>query len=224
MIPPARSGHRADRGRSSRAISPAIGIVLLIAIGVVIASVLGLVAAQLVTGETEPPKATVFMGSCATPDGAAVLKLQHHGGEVIDADRLQLRYRGVGWRHVPDKGPSNAVTGTVDGQVDLSGDELAPGDTVLLGHSVAGLELTNATAQLVWTKPESGYVLARWQGSDGAFDGLGTGHCPFPPAPETNTRAFNVSIGECEWTPGADDSGHGNQCSLDEDADNPGQS
>lgn len=217
-----RSGERGAGVAHGRAVSPAIGIALLLVITFVIATLLGLVAAQLVMGETKPPSATVFMGSCTTPDGASVLKLQHHGGEVIDGQRLALRYRDVGWRYVPDAGPDRAINGSVEGQLALSGETLGPGDTVLLGHTAADLDLADATVMLVWDDGESGYVLSRWHGSDGAFDGLQGRHCPFPPGPKTDTRAYNVTIGECEWTPGADDSGHGNQCSVDEDSDNPG--
>jgi hypothetical protein len=205
-------------------VSPAVGIALFLAIALVLAIVLGAIAAAIVTGQTNPPKATVFVGSCQTPDGNAVVKLQHNGGEVIDADRLRLRYQNVRWRYVPERGPNAALTGTVSGTVDFTGDRLEPGDRVLLGHTVAELGLSDATVQLVWDDRESGLVLARWHGSDGAFNGAGTGHCPFPPRSTMNTRAYNVSMGECEWTPGADDSGHGNQCSTDDDVDNPGQS
>jgi hypothetical protein len=217
-----RPAERSRKCGHGRAVSPVTGIVLLIAIGVVIASVLGVVAVQLVTGETQPPKATVFVGSCETADGNTVLKLQHNGGDVVDVDRLQLRYRDVGWRYVPERGPKDAITGSVRGTVEMEGDSLAPGDTILFGHTLADLRFSGSTVELVWEDGESGYVLAGWRGSDGGFGTSRNPHCPFPPAPGSSVHAYNVSMGECELTPGSDDRGHGNQCTIDEDPDNPG--
>jgi flagellin-like protein len=111
-----------------RAVSPVVGVALLIAIAVILAAVIGAVVLGLGTGGAETPQAQLN----ADFDGTDQVTLYHEGGDGLPADEVKV---------------VNRDTGT---EVDL-GNDLSAGhsETVTLGHS------DGDDIAVVWEDPNS---------------------------------------------------------------------
>lgn len=95
-----------------RAVSPAVGVTLLVAVTVMAATAVGTAALVLDT-PTEPTQATVTLSVDADADR---LRLTHRGGDTLDVSRLSLTVTvdGKSLREQPPV-PFFAATGYVSG-------------------------------------------------------------------------------------------------------------
>lgn len=71
-----------------RAVSPAVGVVLLVAISITLAAVAGSIAFSL-TEERDPAPGVTM--SLETGDAPGDVRIRHENGDVLDGDRVELR-------------------------------------------------------------------------------------------------------------------------------------
>lgn len=114
-----------------RAVSPVVGVALLIAVAVILAAVIGAVVLGLGTGGVETPQAQL-QGEYNTSDNGA-WNISHNGGEPIPADNVEF---------VDSSGAQ------VD-DASFDNDELTAGETYQTGDNMS------ETIQLVWEDPNS---------------------------------------------------------------------
>ena len=116
-----------------RAVSPVVGVALLIAIAVILAAVIGAVVLGLGTGGVDTPQAQLVADFDADGDGN--VSIAHNGGEPIPADHVVF----------VDESGSNATIG----------DDLTAGNTADFDSGdLAGLT-DGDTVTLIWQDPNS---------------------------------------------------------------------
>lgn len=198
---------------TGRAVSPVVGIALLVAITVVIAVVLGSVAGAYILQDDQPPNAAFTTKYCNDPVGGDTLAFTHQAGETIETEHLEVRYEGV---EVVFDGKTRTINNTVALGEPGGSETLEPGERVYIGHPGANVQYENAEIDLIWMDTGQSKTLTRWK-----TEIVGTnqsGECSFP-AEATHAVAFSV---DCDGSPPAEDRGHGNECEGD-DPDNPGK-
>ena len=114
-----------------RAVSPVVGVALLIAIAVILAAVIGAVVLGLGTGGVDTPQAQL-QGDY--DEDAQTLNVSHNGGEPIPADHVVF---------VDESGGEEELT-----------EDLTAGDTVDF-DSDSDLSLDGETITLLWEDPNS---------------------------------------------------------------------
>jgi hypothetical protein len=190
-----------------RAVTPEVGVTILLGIVTVLGSMVGVMAFNLSGDQPENPGQAVWdaqVSSCANSDDG-VVRLHHRGGQAVSSGPLVLHYR---WDNNSTK--------------DVQRIDLGPGDRIEAGdlpHERRVDEprlLTLVT--LVWETSDESYLFREFE-----FEP------PFPS--ETNCFGTDVDpgfvvqgdeqTGDCDGSSGADDAGHGNECDG-EDEDNPG--
>lgn len=144
---------------NERAVSPVIGVILMVAITVILAAVIGTFVLGLggEIGESPPNSniefvfdgdATAVGSPCNLTDGgtAGVLTVTHEGGDTIDADRVELTTGG----------------GTADWS-----DCSSAGTTISAGDSAEVDVDDDGTLRVVWTADGGGKssTLATWSGA-----------------------------------------------------------
>jgi flagellin-like protein len=152
------------------AVSPVIGVILMVAITVILAAVIATFVLGLEdTNQSTPQAAFTFD---YTEDTSDELDVTHDGGDSIDSARVNASVNGA----------SSAATDTVFGAAATDG-ELFPSGTVDAGttdtlaktdfHDGSGtdvteLDLSAATVRVVWSSQEgeSTATLAEWEGPD----------------------------------------------------------
>ena len=77
---------------NGRAVSPVVGVALLIAIAVILAAVIGAVVLGLGTGGADTPQAQLQIDFDG--DNGDALLLVHNGGEPLEADRIVVSIDG----------------------------------------------------------------------------------------------------------------------------------
>jgi flagellin-like protein len=111
-----------------RAVSPVIGVILMVAITVILAAVIGTFVLGL--GEnvqsTSPSASFAFDYDSSTPE----LTITHESGDAIDPDRLSI----------------TSTSGTVSAS--FSGTEVSAGDSVTVSSS--GALSSGATVRVIW--------------------------------------------------------------------------
>ncbi|WP_430503972.1 type IV pilin [Haloparvum sp. PAK95] len=125
-----------------RAVSPVIGVILMVAITVILAAVIGTFVLGLGDSLSETsPQATYDWSQSG--DGPIELTLEHTGGDSIDGERVSLAGAG-----------SNSTLGTVW----QSGDAISAGDSVVINNdSFSGTPVsTGAEFRVVWSSAEGG--------------------------------------------------------------------
>lgn len=127
---------------SDRAVSPVIGVILMVAITVILAAVI----AAFVLGfgaETEAaPQASIDIDADA---GDNSLSIEHNGGDAIDHDNLVLRGPGV-------NASDNETTLSEEG-------EFRNGD-VLSINDFNDSELVSGSVSLIWESGDDSHQLA----------------------------------------------------------------
>lgn len=114
-----------------RAVSPVIGVILMVAITVILAAVIGTMVFGLTpTEESTPPIASVTVEG---EDGEANISLIHNGGDAIDLQDLSVLLNGDDIR--PDD--LNNTLGSGD-RIHLETDPLAADDEIVLRHDPSG--------------------------------------------------------------------------------------
>lgn len=113
-----------------RAVSPVVGVALLIAIAVILAAVIGGVVLGLGTGGVETPTAQLEASIVNGDD----VQLNHNGGEPLPADEIEF---------IHNDGANTATLGS-----DL---EAGAGTTIFTGVAVS----EGDTVTVVWEDPNS---------------------------------------------------------------------
>jgi flagellin-like protein len=142
------------------AVSPVIGVILMVAITVILAAVIGTFVLGL--GDevsNSSPSATLTFdfdstastANCGAVDqsGEGALTITHDGGDTIEADSL-------------------TVTGASDGPYAFSCGSLAPSSDVSAGTSLEVAALNGDTVRVVWESSSGSdtATLAKWTGPE----------------------------------------------------------
>ena len=111
-----------------RAVSPVLGVALLIAVTVILAAVIAAVVLGVGADSATAPQATMEF----EVDGSNNLQMTHKGGDTLDAANLNVKLTGTG--------TSASPSGTI-----------STGDTVQVGSSVG----SDTVVRIVWEDPNS---------------------------------------------------------------------
>ena len=143
------------------AVSPVIGVILMVAVTVILSAVVGTFALGLGESQDTAPQSTWETDyTSGSPDE---LILTHQSGDPMEASRLKIVVSGAGGAN-----GEYAFTGT---EIGLSG-EVSAGTGVTVGSNVDGsLDLSGATVRVVWEDEDTddqadSAVLAVWEGPD----------------------------------------------------------
>ena len=152
------------------AVSPVIGVILMVAITVILAAVIGTFVLGLgdQLQETSP---TASFSTDFTDDsgGDDVLKLGHDGGDSIARSQVSVQIQN--FNDEANTGPEDvSVTSDWSGSGDLTaGDSLAIDSTDDVDGGLTGnVDLNGATVKIVWTSEsgDSSATLKKWSGPD----------------------------------------------------------
>ncbi|AUV83333.1 type IV pilin [Salinigranum rubrum] len=148
-----------------RAVSPVIGVILMVAITVILAAVIGTFVLGLGDQVSESAPQAQFTFDF---DGADYVNITHDGGDAIDAEDLNVS-SGVDFTIDGDgDGTYNNSAGTSAGG-GSSGDasinlvdagEFASGDSVSAGATISmqadsSVDFTGETIRVIWSSPNS---------------------------------------------------------------------
>ena len=143
------------------AVSPVIGVILMVAITVILSAVIGAFTLGLGATQDTAPQST-WEKDYSTDGTTDTLELTHAGGDPMEPARLSVVVSGAS--------SGNGRTG-VDTLV--TGSEVSAGTTVTIDESNfgAGLDLSGATVRLVWEDEDTddqadSATLATWEGPD----------------------------------------------------------
>lgn len=136
-------------GSTERAVSPVIGVVLMVGITVVLAAVIGTLVLNMgaQTGETGPNAQLDVRDAMADfdytdNDSDPFLTISHNGGDPVDADAIRLVVRNATSNDVVLSWYRGMVIETVEGiddenvSVDMNGENLTSEDTIEIGDVV----------------------------------------------------------------------------------------
>ncbi|WP_136600819.1 type IV pilin [Salinigranum halophilum] len=144
-----------------RAVSPVIGVILMVAITVILAAVIGTFVLGLGDQVSESAPQAQFTFDF---DGADKINITHDGGDAIEADDLNVTSGvAVGLDGNSDgtynssDGTSGIVSGEtsvnlVDSQAFSSGDTISAGTTIRVATSGS---FSGETLRVVWSSPNS---------------------------------------------------------------------
>ncbi|MHC1572032.1 MAG: type IV pilin [Methanosarcinales archaeon] len=141
------------RGKmNEEAVSPVIGVILMVAITVILAAVIASFVFGMGPGESAPTVqlyATDAPGSVSSSTNETVIKIQHKGGDVLTRTDLKVLV-------------SNATSGTIITNTSWgsTGDTLSVGDTAYI-YDASGQDINAAgtyTVQIIH-KPTSTFLL-----------------------------------------------------------------
>jgi len=136
-----------------RAVSPVIGVILMVAITVILAAVIGTFVLGLGDQVSESAPQAQFTFDF---DGDRNVNVTHDGGEAIEADDINIT-TGVAV-DVSSDGSSYSGAATsvnlVDGDFD-SGDSITAGTTIYVRTESSGDTLAGETLRVVWSSPNS---------------------------------------------------------------------
>ena len=152
---------------TERAVSPVIGVVLVVAITVILSAVVGTFALGL--GESQDTAPQSSWKTDYTDGGSDELTLTHEGGDQMEPSRLSVAVSGA-----------TCPSGSLDSPKNLESDYSITG-SVSAGTSVTvdsthfcssgNLDLSSATVRLVWEDEDlddqaDSAVLVVWEGPD----------------------------------------------------------
>ncbi|MDX1748206.1 MAG: type IV pilin N-terminal domain-containing protein, partial [Halobacteriales archaeon] len=132
--------------RDEKAVSPVIGVVMMVAITVILSAVVGTFALGLGESQDTAPQST--WEKDYTDGSSDTLVLTHQSGDPMEADRLNVVATGV-----------TCTSGTFDSPKNLNDDygistAVAAGNSVTIdGSQLCGggnIDLSGATVRLVW--------------------------------------------------------------------------
>lgn len=85
-----------DKTDNNRAVSPVIGVILMVAITVILAAVIGTFVLGLGDSVESAPQASINFDLNENPTQAdATLDIRHRGGDTIDAANIEIRANGT---------------------------------------------------------------------------------------------------------------------------------
>ena len=147
------------------AVSPVIGVILMVAITVILSAVVGTFALGLGESQDTAPQST-WETDYTDGSPSDTLTLTHQSGDAMDADRLSVVISGASGTSDPDG--KKAIT-----SLGVSG-EVTAGTTVTIDESTLSpndIDLSSATVRLLWEDPDTddqadSAVLLVWEGPD----------------------------------------------------------
>jgi flagellin-like protein len=148
-----------------RAVSPVIGVILMVAITVILAAVIGTFVLGLgdQVSQTTPNASFSFDYTAESGSNNDTLDIAHSGGDTLEANEVNVSVTGGG----------NVTEGSYSWNNDFSGgDSVSAGSSVTIDGSVIGsgdpVRLNNATVRVVWQAAEgdSSAQLGTWSGPD----------------------------------------------------------
>ena len=149
------------------AVSPVIGVILMVAITVILAAVIGTFVLGLgdQVQSTSPQASFAFDYTDATADSLAIT---HDGGDSITEDRLSVVIAGAtGTNTVDGAHEANALGVTEDADVS-AGTTMTADDASVDDGTTMDLDLSGASVRVTWVS-ESGdnsATLGKWSGPD----------------------------------------------------------
>jgi flagellin-like protein len=151
-----------------RAVSPVIGVILMVAITVILAAVIGTFVLGLGDQISQTtPSASFSFDYDRDADNGDSLTIAHNGGDTLNANEVNVTVTGATGMEGDSPFAWNDDS-TLDG-----GDEVSAGSSVTLDDSTTGdddsdLDLTEATVRVVWQAAEgdSSAQLGTWNGPD----------------------------------------------------------
>ena len=129
-----------------RAVSPVIGVILMVAITVILAAVIGAFVLGIGGDQASTPQASISLDA----PGDDNVTIEHNGGETLELDEVQLSINGV-----LDVDPLTDSDDIDDGQTLSSGqsvevddgidEDIEDGTTIRLIHEPSGGQLARTT-------------------------------------------------------------------------------
>lgn len=154
-----------------RAVTPVIGVILIVAITVILASIVGVYALDLGSGISEGnPPAMSFDFNYKTSGGSDSLNVTFEAGDKVDAERLELVVSGA-----QDADNNGRYAFTDDAGLNADSGTFESGESVTLNETITGnspLDLGEATVRVVWTSQNTNpdatrsATVATWTGPE----------------------------------------------------------
>jgi flagellin-like protein len=163
---------------SERAVSPVIGVILMVAITVILAAVIGTFVLGLgdQVQETAPNAQwdTDYSDDFDPGVTSDSLTITHESGDTINGDRLSLSVSGA--QYDTTTADDTDISDTTYDSTVFDADEYSAGSSETLDHNhfadtsaeTDGLELSGATVRLIWESEGGGSTstLVTWEGPD----------------------------------------------------------
>jgi flagellin-like protein len=148
------------------AVSPVIGVILMVAITVILAAVIGTFVLGLgdQVQSTSPQASFAFDYTDGTADS---LEIVHDGGDSISEDRLTVVISGATGGGTPSATWALTDVGVTDGSDVSAGTVLDVSDANVNGGN-SDLDLSGASVRVVWSSGDgsSSATLGSWEGPD----------------------------------------------------------
>lgn len=147
------------------AVSPVVGVVLMVAITVLLAATAAVFVTGLGSDETGGTPTTAFDFEYSQ-SGSDELTIAHASGDTVEAGTLSVSIRGATYDGSTDD-PNGQYDSTTFGSLG-SGSEVTAGTSVTVeGSDLSGsgdLDLSDATVEVVWRSPdgEQSATLTTW--------------------------------------------------------------
>jgi flagellin-like protein len=149
-----------------RAVSPVIGVILMVAVTVILAAVIGTFVLGLGANQRETPQATFEFqieteGSAGNPDE---LRITHTAGDAVPNDDLYVTASVQVQDDSGSPGPADRLSFAALGD---DGSEVRAGDSVLVEPPNPDPDVGDDVVRVVWVDETGGSAtLARWAGPD----------------------------------------------------------
>jgi len=144
-----------------KAVSPVIGVILMVAITVILAAVIGTFVLGLGDQVQETTPNANFAFDYTEGDTADTLEITHETGDKLEAPNVEVVVSGASPESVDD---TYAWDTDLDG-----GDPVSAGSSVTLDSDTdADLDLSEATVRVTWSSEsgDSSSTLAKWSGPE----------------------------------------------------------
>ena len=140
-----------------RAVSPVIGVILMVAITVILAAVIGAFVLGIGGDQESTPQASISLDldPDADSDGDVAVEIAHNGGQTLELEDVGMSVNGSfsdGVDPLSDTGSETLSSGeTLDievgtGDGDVSEDDINEDTTVRIVHQPSGGVIASATA------------------------------------------------------------------------------
>lgn len=138
-----------------RAVSPVIGVILMVAITVILAAVLGTFVLGL--GEQKPSQAPQASFEYDLSNGDQNLTITHDSGDAITSSRIDVQASVAIDDATGDGQPTDTKTIAWDDLAETSGSsyEITAGNSTEIGTADASTDFTGETVRIIWHAPES---------------------------------------------------------------------
>jgi flagellin-like protein len=135
----------------NRAVSPVIGVILMVAITVILAAVIGTFVLGLGDNVQSAPQASFNFDLNDDPgsDPSGYLNISHRGGDTIDNSTIEIRTNGT------DITNSDTDTKILSGP----GDEIGAGDTIVV---YINADISGETVDIVFTREGAQDIIATY--------------------------------------------------------------